>query len=66
MYGDTCIGIVTSMSEFSLGMKLVMWLVEDSELTEALEGGCYHDSMGMNTIIYFRGITAPSTEEVTE
>jgi hypothetical protein len=59
MYGDTCIGIVTSGTEFGLGFHLAMHLKDDPELIEVFKDGGWTDNMGYNMIVYFRGVHAP-------
>jgi hypothetical protein len=62
MYGKRCVGFVTDGDLFSAGAAVAAALV-DQDLAHRVEDlaelGVSRDSMGHDTIVYFRGVPWP-------
>lgn len=62
MFGRTCAAIVMDSGDLlALGANIAA--LEDEELRQALISGYETDSMGYDTIIYWRGVTCEDSPE---
>ena len=69
MYGQSCIGFVTDLSPFSLGLELALFLDREnkSEMIDTFSRARVNqDSMGLSSIIYFPSIQAEEQDEDDE
>ena len=66
MYGQSCIGFVTDLSLFSLGLELALFL-DGKNKTELIDtfsrARVNEDSMGLSSITYFPSIQAEEQDE---
>jgi hypothetical protein len=69
MYGKSCIGFVTDLSPFSLGLELALFLNREdrTEMVDTFsQTRVNEDSMGLSNIIYFPSIQAEEQDEDDE
>ena len=69
MYGKSCIGFVTDLSSFSLGLELALFLNREdrTEMVDAFsQTRVNEDSMGLSSIIYFPSIQAEEQDDEDE
>jgi len=69
MYGQSCIGFVTDLPPFSLGLELALFLDREnkSEMIDIFsQARVNQDSMGLSSITYFPSIQAEEQDEDDE
>lgn len=65
MYGEECLGfVIDHNAQMRLGRALAQVLGE--ELAKEVEGHARTDSMGLDMIVYFPGVTAKNWEDDEE